>query len=256
MRSVGSPRPGAITAYPLAAGARPRSIAVGAKGELWFTESLGGSIGKVTPEGKVTEYQVENAGPIAYGPRGLLWFGSVNGIGSISSRGVVGSHFCFDECQAKVEALAVAPEGSLWYAEHQVAHGGGGGNAEFTETLAGTVGEWQPPTPTVLVAPKVELAGTTGLRVVASCGSIAEGRCQGTLRLKLGGRLVGSNGFLMRDGSARVVRVHLSEALRRVLHRHATVKGRALVTVAGRREPAAAVSLQWPRARGDHARRG
>lgn len=247
---------GTVTTYPLDEVAVPNEITLGPGGALWFTESVGGAIGKITPEGEVTEYLVENAGPIVLGPLGLLWFGSESGIGSISPRGVVGSSFCFDVCQANVEALAVAPDGKLWYGEHPVAHGGGGGNYQFTKTLFGSVGEYPPPAPVVLVGRKAEPAGRTGIRVTASCGGVAEGRCQGRLTLKLGGHVVGTNGFQARVGRSRVVRVHLSPSLRRVLRRKPTVEGRALITIAGRKEVSQNVTLQWPHARGHQARRG
>jgi virginiamycin B lyase len=62
------------------AGSFPQGIAAGSDGALWFTESNGNKIGRVTTAGIITEFTVPTAGgspqSIAAGPDGALWFTS------------------------------------------------------------------------------------------------------------------------------------------------------------------------------------
>src|SRR5439155_24791538 len=39
-------------------GSRPYQIVAGPDGNLWFTESGAGTVGKITPDGHITEYKV------------------------------------------------------------------------------------------------------------------------------------------------------------------------------------------------------
>src|SRR6266700_3918680 len=59
-------------------GSGPEGIAKGPDGNLWFTESTGNKIGKITPTGTITEYPIPttNSGPlgITSGLDGNLWF--------------------------------------------------------------------------------------------------------------------------------------------------------------------------------------
>ena len=61
-------------------------ITAGPDGNVWFTESIGNKIGRITPAGSITEYQNSkgNAQPadITTGPDGNLWF--TDNFGSIA----------------------------------------------------------------------------------------------------------------------------------------------------------------------------
>ena len=56
----------------------PNGITVGPDGNLWFTDSGLGMIGRITPSGQVTEfkvpYQFSRPAYIVTGPDGNLWF--------------------------------------------------------------------------------------------------------------------------------------------------------------------------------------
>src|SRR5438105_2247050 len=52
----------------------PTGIAAGSDGNLWFTEWLNDNIGRVTPQGVITEFPSGAAYGIAAGPDGNLWF--------------------------------------------------------------------------------------------------------------------------------------------------------------------------------------
>ena len=60
------------------AGKAPTDIAVGPDGALWFTESDGNAIGRITTSGEITEFPVPTPGAhptgITAGPDGNIWF--------------------------------------------------------------------------------------------------------------------------------------------------------------------------------------
>ena len=64
-------------------------ITAGPDGALWFTESYGNKIGRITTSGAITEYPVPTAGSGPYGitagPDGALWFADegANRIGEV-----------------------------------------------------------------------------------------------------------------------------------------------------------------------------
>ncbi|MCR1899236.1 hypothetical protein NSA47_09585 [Irregularibacter muris] len=71
----------------------PYGITVGPNGAMWFTESRGNKIGRITSKGEITEYLLPtlDAEPliIAKGIDGALWFTEykANKIGKISIEG-------------------------------------------------------------------------------------------------------------------------------------------------------------------------
>src|SRR3954447_7958314 len=71
---------GPAVEFPLpTAGSGPTAIAAGPDGNLWFTEATANRIGRITPNGVVTEFFTgitSNAGltDITTGPDGNLWF--------------------------------------------------------------------------------------------------------------------------------------------------------------------------------------
>jgi hypothetical protein len=80
----------------LAAGRGPVGITPGPDGNLWFTELDGNAIGRITPQGVVTEFSTglsPGAGPgdITRGPDGNLWFTETAGerIGRITPQGAI-----------------------------------------------------------------------------------------------------------------------------------------------------------------------
>lgn len=65
-----------------------RGITKGLDGNLWFTESNGNNIGRITPDGKITEFLAPTAQSEPYGdavgPGSTLWF-------TESQKGAVGA---------------------------------------------------------------------------------------------------------------------------------------------------------------------
>ena len=60
------------------AGSQPNGITAGPDGDLWFTETGGNKIGRITTAGSIAEFPVPTSGSfprgIAAGPDGNLWF--------------------------------------------------------------------------------------------------------------------------------------------------------------------------------------
>jgi virginiamycin B lyase len=59
---------GTFTEYQLpTANSGPRSITTGPEGNLWFTESTAGQIGRITPGGSITEFAISTANSNPWG---------------------------------------------------------------------------------------------------------------------------------------------------------------------------------------------
>jgi len=101
-------------------------ITVGPDKNLWFTEQTGNQIGRITPDGTITEYPLigDNNYPdsIVTGPDGNLWFTETGTgrIGRITPSGVVTSYEIPTRHSA-ASGIAVGPDGKLWFTENQVA---------------------------------------------------------------------------------------------------------------------------------------
>jgi virginiamycin B lyase len=121
--ALAAPAPAAaqtITEYAVpTAGSAPTGIAAGPDGALWFTELSGNKIGRMTPDGVVTdEFTVPTASSssvgIAAGPDGALWFAERNGnnIGRITTAGVI-TEFAVPTASSQPTGIAVGPDGAL-----------------------------------------------------------------------------------------------------------------------------------------------
>ena len=89
-------RAGKVTHYDLKGEAnRPYSIVAGPDGNLWFTESDGNSIGRITPDGTKKRFILPTPDSEPYGitvgPDGNLWFTErfANRIGVINTAGKI-----------------------------------------------------------------------------------------------------------------------------------------------------------------------
>ena len=70
----------------------PSEIVAGPDGDLWFTETQGNKIGRITPGGFFDEFLLPGHGPrgIAVGSDGNLWFTELgNKIGRITAAGEI-----------------------------------------------------------------------------------------------------------------------------------------------------------------------
>lgn len=111
---------------------RPRHIALGSDGNMWFTESRldVGKIGRVDPKGKITEFDVPDPttqpDDIVAGPDDALWFTGPSAFPSFNiTRVTTDGQFtgfgpaCDDEfgCSIVVDGIAIGPDGNIWFTE-------------------------------------------------------------------------------------------------------------------------------------------
>jgi len=115
----------------LSTGSGPSGITAGPDGNVWFTENNASKIGKITPDGTITEFSIPTASSeplgITEGPDGNLWFteGFGNNIGRITTAGVI-TEFPIPTSGSSPHGITAGPvsDGKLW----------------FTETLANKIG--------------------------------------------------------------------------------------------------------------------
>ena len=109
-------------------------ITAGPDGNVWFTENIGGRIGRITPTGEITEFPVAASvrprpSGITAGPDGNVWFtftqqGSADGIGRITPTGEM-TVFYLPPVDfgggtltgASPSAITTGPDGNLWFTE-------------------------------------------------------------------------------------------------------------------------------------------
>jgi streptogramin lyase len=113
---------GEVTEFETLTGGDPEDIAVGPDGNLWFTDSAANLIGRITPEGSITEFTdglSDGAGPtgIAKGPDGALWFTekAAGKIGRITTSGVITEFSSNISGSSEPTDIAKGPDGNLWF---------------------------------------------------------------------------------------------------------------------------------------------
>ena len=98
-------------------GSQPTGIAAGPDGNLWFTQD--GAIGRITPNGMVTEYPVNSPTDVAAGPDGNLWFTNIHGtIGRITPAGTIAS-YSIPTANSDPGGIARGTDGNLWFTEFE-----------------------------------------------------------------------------------------------------------------------------------------
>jgi virginiamycin B lyase len=112
----------------------PGGITTGPDGALWFTGSISSKIGRITTDGKVTEFALPNSNSqpwgITMGPDGALWFteascvrqpgprcGIGNKIGRITTTGLV-TEFTVPSDGSGPHSITTGPDGALWFTEY------------------------------------------------------------------------------------------------------------------------------------------
>lgn len=114
-----SAAPGAVVHFPLPTGSEPEGIAAGPDGNLWFAERGSNSIGRMTPDGQLTEFPLSTVGSkpfqITAGPDGNLWFTewAAGQIGRITPGGEITEFPVCDYCRPW--GITAGPDGNLWF---------------------------------------------------------------------------------------------------------------------------------------------
>jgi streptogramin lyase len=126
--AAGAPAaPEEATIISLAPGIHALAVTVGPDGNLWFAAGSSavtpeGQIGRVTPNGQVTEFPLHtmsSAQGIVTGPDGNLWFTEYEAgrIGRITTGGEI-VKFPLPETDSQPSAIAAGPDGNLWFTEY------------------------------------------------------------------------------------------------------------------------------------------
>jgi virginiamycin B lyase len=131
-----------ITEFPVPTpGSYTQVITSGPDHNLWFTESQGNNIGRITPAGAITEFPA-SGGPtgITAGPDGNLWYAELSGnnIGRITTAGAI-TEFPITTAGGGPLWIVGGPDGNLWFTEVQA-------NKIGRITPAGVVTEFAIPT--------------------------------------------------------------------------------------------------------------
>ncbi len=118
----------------------PQGIAVGSDGNLWFVESSGNNIGRITPAGAVTEFPIPTANSepvdITPGQPGYLWFTEYAGnkLGRISTSGTI-TEYTIPTASSHPFGVVQGPDDAPWFTESAANKVGtlrSGGIVEFT----------------------------------------------------------------------------------------------------------------------------
>jgi streptogramin lyase len=113
-----------ITEYPIpTTTSLPTSIINGPDGNLWFDESYTQKIAKITPAGRITEYDTTSSPvSIVIGPDGNIWFTEdvypVPAIARITPAGVL-SEFPLSNPFSEPLVITAGPDGNLWFADFE-----------------------------------------------------------------------------------------------------------------------------------------
>jgi streptogramin lyase len=107
-------------------GSRPYTIVAGPDGGLWFTESIGNKIGRISAKGQFFEFDVPTgkSGPygIAVGPDGNIWFTErfADQIGRLDIFSHQITEFPIPTPFAQAWEIAPGADGNLWFTEEDV----------------------------------------------------------------------------------------------------------------------------------------
>ena len=93
---------------------------------MWFVEDLKNKIGRITPQGNITELQIptdlvpgqQNYHDMIMGPDGNVWFteGLANKIGRITLQGKI-TEFSVSPPGSNPGSLCTGPDGNIWFAD-------------------------------------------------------------------------------------------------------------------------------------------
>jgi streptogramin lyase len=115
---------GEVTEYPVTTPGDPTEIAVGPDNNLWYTDPAANLVGRITPDGSITEFTdglTAAAAPtgIAKGPDGALWFTEADAgrIGRITTSGVISEFSSGISGSSSPQDIEKGPDGNLWFTE-------------------------------------------------------------------------------------------------------------------------------------------
>lgn len=197
--------------------ARPNQIAVGAEGDVWFTDDGADQVDRISPAGTLTHFQLkEGSKPwgITAGPDGDIWFTERfgNKIGFIATTGPTEGQINLTELRTPKSnpvAITAGPDGDVWFTEH----------------LGNKIGRITPGGVLKIQAPAEPHEPKHGrLRIRLYCKAINSGStCAGDLLLSPDARrrpILARGEFRLKAGAIGHARVRLNEQGARYLRRH------------------------------------
>ncbi|MGH9368723.1 MAG: virginiamycin B lyase family protein [Thermoanaerobaculia bacterium] len=112
-----------ITEYPVPTpSSQLRGITKGPDGNVWFTEQLGKKIGRITPQGVITEFAIPEApgqptspNAITLGPDGNVWFADFRSVGRITPSGTITRFFNLPSLSLTGQGITGGPDGNVWF---------------------------------------------------------------------------------------------------------------------------------------------
>lgn len=110
-------------AVPPGRSSNPYSIVIGPDKNLWFTESGGEKIGRITTAGVITQFRIPGAQSLlglASGPDGNLWFTDqlTGKVGYINTSGAGITQFALPKGSFP-QGITAGPDGNLWFVEQK-----------------------------------------------------------------------------------------------------------------------------------------
>jgi streptogramin lyase len=115
---------GDVVEYPVPTAGDPNDIAVGPDNNLWYVDPAANLIGRITPNGSITEFTdglTDAAGPsaISRGPDGALWFteSTAGKIGRITTGGAITEFSSGISGSSEPSDIVTGPDGNLWFTE-------------------------------------------------------------------------------------------------------------------------------------------
>jgi streptogramin lyase len=235
---------GHLTEFRLPSGSRPVGITADEQGNIWFAEQGSGKIGRIEAAGDLKEFNLPAStvpGQIAAAGDGRLWFTQVvYGFGLDHKLGTLGrltpagrySEVKLPDPESQPIDIVAGQEGGVWYAAMGEGPCEGGG---------GTCMVWEPKNPAIVghISPTLQRTAIEservrlrhrGVEVLLGCeGGEASERCSGRLKLKQGGRILGSVGYSLAADQRHLVRVRLKRPLRSVFGTHEKAHVTAIV---------------------------
>jgi len=121
------------------------NMVLGPDGDIWFSDMGTTSIGKIAPDGTITEYPLTMVGAmptnITVGPDGALWFADNSAaIGRITTSGSVQEFTSGLQSGAVPDAITPGPDGNVWFTDqygNQRAIGRVTPSGQITESTVG-----------------------------------------------------------------------------------------------------------------------
>ena len=113
---------GVVTEFPVPTAGDPTDIALGPDGNLWYVDPTANVVGRITPEGSITEFtdgldSAAEPNAITKGPDGKLWFTEKGSgrIGRISTGGTITEFTSGLSGSDEPADIATGPDGNVWF---------------------------------------------------------------------------------------------------------------------------------------------